>query len=213
LLLIWSRSQGVSHKGYVSKPPVPEDRQANRLCDEAAKKKKDAAREAAAKKREREEKHKKECKIAWNEGRPPPPTPDSTAGEDSSDSEPNFSESDDYEVVTGASPPSAPRGADGEGSPMVLGVARLAPGSLVDPPAARAERRSPPPASGGRTPAPAASMGGEGSMASADTPVQTASRHQTDPRVTPSGQSSGGVSVPRARRSSTGKRSMSARSG
>ena len=113
LLLIWSRSQGVSHKGYISKPPIPKDHQANRLHDEAAKKKKDAAREAAAKKREREEKHKKECKIARNEGRLPQPTPESTAGEDSSDGELKFSESDDYEVVMGASPSPAPRGDGG----------------------------------------------------------------------------------------------------
>ncbi|XP_039812117.1 uncharacterized protein LOC120675093 [Panicum virgatum] len=39
-----------------------------------------------------------------------------------------------------------------------------------------------------------------------------ASRRQADPRVPPSDQLSGGVSVPRARRSSAGKRSMSARS-
>ena len=31
LILTWSRLQGVSHKGHVSKPPVPEERQANRL--------------------------------------------------------------------------------------------------------------------------------------------------------------------------------------
>ena len=110
LLLIWSGSQGLSHKGYVSKPPVPEDRQANRLRDETAKKKKDAAKEAAARKREREEKHKKACRIAQMEGAPRPPTPESTEEEDSSSGRFNFSESDALEAVTGTSPPPAHRG-------------------------------------------------------------------------------------------------------
>ena len=68
--LIWSRLQGVSRKGYISKPPVPEDRQANRLRDEAVKKKKDAAKEVTTMKRDRKEKHAKACKIAQAEGAP-----------------------------------------------------------------------------------------------------------------------------------------------
>ena len=59
LLLIRSRSQGLSRKGYVSKPPIPEARQANRLHGEAVKKKKDVAKEAAARKRDKKEKHDK----------------------------------------------------------------------------------------------------------------------------------------------------------
>ena len=43
--------QRVSHKGYVSKPPVPEEHEANRLHREAVKKKKDAAKVAATRKR------------------------------------------------------------------------------------------------------------------------------------------------------------------
>ena len=99
--LIWSRLQGVSRKGYVSKPPVPEDCQANRLHDDAVKKKKDAAKEAATRKRERKEKHSKACKLAQAEGAPRPPMPESTEEEDSSGSEFNFSEPDDYKVVRG----------------------------------------------------------------------------------------------------------------
>jgi hypothetical protein len=99
--------QGVSHKGYVSKPPVPEDCQANCLRDEAVKKKKNAAKKAAARKREREERHAKECKIAHAEGAPLPSTPESTGEEDSSGGELNFSESDDDEAVTGAGSPPA----------------------------------------------------------------------------------------------------------
>ena len=107
LLLIRSRLQGLSHKGYVSKPPTPEARKANRLHGEAVKKKKDAAKEAAARKREWKEEHEKACKIAQTEGAPQPPTPESTEEEDSSSYGLNFSESDDVEVVTGASPPLA----------------------------------------------------------------------------------------------------------
>ncbi|XP_039811988.1 translation initiation factor IF-2-like [Panicum virgatum] len=142
---------GLSHKGYVSKHPTPEARKANRLHGEAVKKKKkDAAKKAAARKRERKEEHEKACKIAWMEGAPRPPTPESTEEEDSSSGELNFSEPDDYEVVTGASPPLAHRAAGGEGSSTVLDEERLTPGSLVEPPAARTERRSPTPAAGQR---------------------------------------------------------------
>ena len=78
LLLIQSRLQGLSHKGYVSKPPIPEARQANCLRDEVVKKKKDAAKEATARKRDRKEKHDKVWRIAQMEGTPRPPTPEST---------------------------------------------------------------------------------------------------------------------------------------
>ena len=53
MLLTWPRLQGVSHKGYVSKPPISEEREANRLRDEAVKRRKDAARDATTRKRER----------------------------------------------------------------------------------------------------------------------------------------------------------------
>ena len=185
---------GVSHKGHVSKPPVPEEREANRLHGEAAKKK-DAAKQAATRKRERKEKHVKECKIALAEGRPRPASPESTEEEDSSDVELNFS--DDDKVVMGAESLPVYLRADGEGSSAVLGEARLMPGSLAGPPTARIEQRSPtpvvgrrsptpaagkrsstpvtgqrsPPAvTGRRTPAPAVSTGGGGSTVSAETP-------------------------------------------
>ena len=143
---------GVSHKGHVSKNPVLEEREANRLRDEAVKRRKDAARDAATRKRERKERHDKECRIAHAEGRPRPAMPESTKEEeDSSDVELDFS--DDDEVATGAdSPPVYPR-ADGEGSSTVPGEARLTPGSLVGPPTARTEQRSPTPAAGQRLPA------------------------------------------------------------
>ncbi|XP_039778502.1 uncharacterized protein LOC120645836 [Panicum virgatum] len=222
-------SVGVSHKGYTSKPPVPEEREINHLHREAVKKKKDAAEEVAARKRTRKEKHEKECKIAHAEGKPRPATPESTEEEDSSDVELNFS--DDDEAATGAGSPPVYRGAGGEEVTVTLGEARLTSGSLMEPPPVRTERgaptpvagrrsstpvtgqRSPPLATGRRTPAPAVSMGSGGSAVSAETPAQTASGLRADPRVAPLGQSSRGVSVPQARRSGTGKRCMSARSG
>jgi len=143
----------VSHKGYVSKSPVLEDRQANRLRDQAAKMKKDAAKEAN-RKRERKEKHARECKIAEAEGAPRTATLESTE-EDSSDVELNFSDDDDEAVIDASSPPAYLR-ADGEGSSVVLGEARLTPGSLVGSPTARTEQRSPTPAAGQRLPASAA---------------------------------------------------------
>ena len=83
MILTWLRLQGVIHKGYTSKPPVPEEREVNRLHGEAVKKKKDAAEEAAARKRKRKEKHEKACKIAHTEGKSRPATPESTEEEDS----------------------------------------------------------------------------------------------------------------------------------
>ena len=166
--------------------------------------------------------------------------PESTEeeGEDSSVAELNFS--DDDQAATGAGSPPVYQGAGDEDVPMTLGEARLTPGSLVNPSLVGAERSSPAPAAGrwsptlaaggrsfapvtgqqsslpamGRgTPTPAVSTGGGGSVASAETSAQTASRLEADPRTTPSGQSPRGVSVPRVRRSGSGKRSLSARSG
>jgi hypothetical protein len=107
MFLIWLCLQGLSHKGYVSKPPLPEVREANRLHAEASKKRKDKEKETAARKRERKENHNRACARARREGVPPPPTPESTEEEDSSTGGVNFSESDDFEVVTGASRPPA----------------------------------------------------------------------------------------------------------
>ena len=61
MILTWLHFQGVSRKGYTSKPPVPEEREVNRLHGEAMKKQKDAVEAAAARKRKRKEKHEKAC--------------------------------------------------------------------------------------------------------------------------------------------------------
>ena len=124
---------GLSHRGYTSRPPVPEEREVNRLHAEAVKKQKDAVEAAAARKRKRKEKHDKACKIAHKKGKPQPATPQSTEeNEGSSDAEINFS--DDDEVATGAGSPPVYRGAGDEDVLVMLGEARLTSGSLVDPP-------------------------------------------------------------------------------
>ena len=94
LLLTRLRPQELSRKGYVSKPPLPEARKANRLHAEAVKKRKDKAKETATRKRERKENHNRAC--ARSRGVPPPPTPESTEEEDSSTGGVDFSEPDDF---------------------------------------------------------------------------------------------------------------------
>ena len=66
----------MTRRGYTSRPPVPEEREVNRLHAEAVKKQKDAVEAAAA--RKRKEKHDKACKIAHAVGKPRPATPEST---------------------------------------------------------------------------------------------------------------------------------------
>ena len=142
----------MSRRCHPSRPPIPEEREVNRLHAEAVKKRKEAAEAAAdrkrKRKRKRKEKHDKACKIAHAEGKPRPAMPESTEEEEgSSDAEINFS--DDDEAAIGAGSPPVYRGAGNEDVPMTLGEARLTPGPLVNPPLVGAERRSPTPAAGG----------------------------------------------------------------
>ena len=144
----------MSLRGYTSRPPVPEEREVNRLHAEAVKKQKDAAEAAAARKRKRKEKHDKACKIAHTEGKLQPAMLESTEEkEGSSDAEINFS--DDDEAATGAGSPPVYRGAGDGDVPVTLGEARLTSGSLVGPPLARTEWRSSTPTAGRRLPTPA----------------------------------------------------------
>ena len=137
----------MSRRGYTSRPPVPEERKVNRLHAEAVKKQNHAAEAAAGRKRKRKEKHDIACKIAHAEGKPRPTTPESIEEEEgSSDAEINFS--DDDEAATGAGSLPVYRGAGDEDVPMTLGEARLTSVSLVDPPLASTEQRSPAPAAG-----------------------------------------------------------------
>ena len=64
-------------KCHPSRPPVPEERQINRLHAEKLKRRKDAAEAKAERKRKRKAKHDKACKIARSEGKPWPATPES----------------------------------------------------------------------------------------------------------------------------------------
>ena len=122
--------QELSRKGYVSKPPLPEVREANRLRQQSEKKRKDAVKETAARKRERREKHDKECARRKREGLSPLTTLESTEEKDSLPSGVHFSESDDFEVVTAGSPPPVPQRAGVEASASVLCERRLMPAVL-----------------------------------------------------------------------------------
>ena len=73
--------QGVGRKCHPSRPPIPEEREVNRLHAEAVKMRKEAAEAAADRKRRRKEKHDKACKIARAEGKARPATPESTSKE------------------------------------------------------------------------------------------------------------------------------------
>jgi len=200
-------------KCHPSKPPVPEEHQINRLHAEKLKRRKDAAEAKAERKRKRKAKHDKACKIARSEGKPRPATPEFTdeEEEEASDAEGHLL-GDDGAAAGVSSPPAYQRDADEEAS-AAPEETRTAAESSVDPSLEGAEWESSPPAAGEETPAPQVLIRGDESAAGAETPVLTASRHQADPRAATSGQSSRGGSVPRARRSGTRKRSMSARSG
>ena len=91
--MTWLRLQGVSRKGYTSKPPVPEEHEVNRLHTEAVKKQNDAAEAAATRTRKRKEKHEQACKIAHAEGKAT--TRHAEEEEESSDAELNFSDDDE----------------------------------------------------------------------------------------------------------------------
>ena len=69
-------------KCHPSRPPVPEERQINRLHAEAVKRWKDAEEAKAKRKRKRKAKHDKACKIARSEGKPRPATPETTDEEE-----------------------------------------------------------------------------------------------------------------------------------
>jgi hypothetical protein len=207
-------------KCYPSRPPGLEERQINRLHAEAVKKRKNAAEATAERKRKRKERHDKACKIARAEGKPRPATPESMDDEEeASDAEVHPPGDDEAAAAAGASSPPVYQG-DGDEAPATaerrlptLAAGRGSPSPAVggESSAPAIERRSPQPATGEGVSAPMMSTCGDGSAASAEAFVQIALRPQPALRVTPSDQASRGVGVPRARRSGTGKRSMSAR--
>jgi len=196
-----------------SKPPVPEQRQINRLHAEKMKRWKDAAEAKVERKRKRKARHDKACKLARAEGKPCPATPESSDEdeEEASDAEDHTLRSD--EAAAGASPPPTYEwDADG-GAPAAVEETRVVAEPLAGPSLEGSEREPSPPTAGEETPAPQVLVRGDESAAGTESSVLAASSHQADTRGAPSGQSSRGGTVPRARRSATRKRSMSARSG
>ena len=98
-----------------------------------------------------------------------------------------------------------------EGEPAALEETRAV--ASAHPSLEGAEQESSPPAAGEETPAPEVPIRGYEAVADAELSALPALSHQADTRGAPSGQSSRGGTVTRARRSATRKRSMSARSG
>jgi len=175
------------------------------------KRRKDATEAKAERKRKRKEKHDKACKIARSEGKPRPATPESTDEEEDTPDAEGHLLGDDGAAAGASYPPTYQWDVD-EGVPAAPGKTRTAAESLADPSLEGAERESPPPAAGEETPMPRVLICHGESASGTETPVLTTLRLQADPRAAPSGQSSRDGAVPRARRSGTGKRSMSARS-
>ena len=133
----------MGRKCHPSRPPIPEEREVNRLHAEVVKKRKEAAEVAADRKIRRKEKHDKECKIARAEGKPRPATPESTSEveEDASDAEAHLPGGG--EAATGADSPPLYQDAGDEDAPAVPREARPATGPLAEPPLAGTEWRSP----------------------------------------------------------------------
>ena len=182
-------------KCHPSRPPVPEERQINRLHAEKLKRWKDAAEAKAERKRKRKEKHDKACKIARSEGKPRPATPESTDEEEDTPDAEGHLLGDDRAAAGASSPPTYQWDAD-EGASAASEETRTAAESSADPSLEGAERESSPLAAGEETPAPQVLIRGDESAAGAGAPVLTASRHQADPREAPSGQSSRGGAMP-----------------
>jgi len=194
-----------------SRPPVPEQRLINRLHAEKMKRRKDAAEAKVERKRKRKARHDKACKLARAEGKPQPATPESSEEdeEEASDAEDHALRSDGEGAR--ASPPPFYLWDEDEGEPVVAEETRAA--ALARPTLEGAERESSPPAAGEETPAPQVLIRGDEAAAGEESSVLAASSRQADTRGAPSGQSSRGGTVARARRSASRKRSMSARSG
>jgi len=147
--------QGLSHKGYVSKTPLPEVRDVNRLHVQEEKRK-DAAKATALRKGLRREAQEKENRRREREDLSPETTPESTPEESSSSGGVDFSESEDFKMETFGSPPPVQQRPGGEDSASAAGEKRPEPATIEKALATRADRRSPKPVEGLRSPTPAA---------------------------------------------------------
>ena len=205
--------QRVSRRCHPSRPLIPEECEINRLHAEVVKRRKEAAEAAAERKRKRKAKHDKACKLARVEGKPQPATPESSEEdeEEASDAEDHALRGDG--AAAGASPPPTYEWDADEGAPAAAEETRVVAEPSAGPSLEGAERESSPPMAGEETPAPQVLVRGDESAAGTESSVLAASSHQADTRRAPSGQSSRGGMVPRARRSATRKKSMRARFG
>ena len=196
-----------------SRPPVPEQRLINRLYAEKMKRRKDAAETKAERKRKRKRKarHDKACKLARAEGKARPATPESSEEdeEEASDAEDHAPRGDGE----GASPPPFYLWDDEEGATVAPEEPRAAGGSLANLSLEGAARRSSSPVAGEESPVPQVLIHGPEAAAGEESSVLAASSHRADTRGAASGQSSRDSTMPRARKTATRKRSMSARSG
>jgi len=194
----------------ISRPPAPEQRLINRLHAEKMKRRKDAAEAKAERKRKRKAAHDKARQLARAEGKPQPATPES-----SEDDEEEASDAEDHA-----------RRSDGEGAraspPTVLlvGRATVTPeepgavaGSSANPSLEGVVRGSSTPGTGEGSPAPQVLTRGYEAAGGEESSALVASSRRADTRGAPSGPSSRDSSMPQARKSTTRKRSMSARSG
>jgi len=196
-----------------SRPPVPEQRLINRLHAEKMKRRKDAAEAKVERKRKRKARHDKACKLTRAEGKPQPATPESSEEdkEEASDAEDHALRSDGEGAH--ASPPPFYLWDEEEGATVAPEEPRAAGGSLANLSLEGAARGSSSPAAGEESPAPQVLIHGHEAAAGEESSMLAASSHRADTRGAASGQSSRDSTMPRARKTATRKRSMSARSG
>ena len=177
------------------------------------KRRKDAAEAKAKRKRKRKAAHDKARQLARAEGKPRPATPESSEDdeEEPSDAEDHARRSDGEGAR--ASPPPFYLWDEEEGATVAPEEPGAVAGSSANPSLEGAERESSPPAAGEETPAPQVSSRGNEAAVGEGSSVLAASSHRADTRGAASGQSSRDSTMPRARKTATRKRSMSARSG
>ena len=174
---------------------------------------KDAAEAKAERKRKRKAAHDKARQLARAEGKPQPATPESSEDdeEEASDAEDHARRSDGEGA--GASPPPFYLWDEEEGATVAPEEPGAVAGSSANPSLEGVARESSPPAAIEEMPAPQVLIRGHEAAAGEGSSALAASSHRAGTRAVPSGQSSRDSSMPRARRTVTRKRSMSARSG
>ena len=163
-----------------SKPPIPEERQINRLHAEKMKRRKDAAEAKVERKGKRKARHDKACKLARAEGKPQPATPESSEEdeEEASDAEDHALRSDGE----GASPPPFYLWDEEEETIVAPEEPRAVAGASENPSLEGAARGSSSPAAGEETPAPQVPIRGHEAATGEESSVLAASSHRADTR-------------------------------